>query len=79
MTARLRQAIAELETLSDEDQDAIASRLLAEIEDERQWNVRFTATTDDQWDQLVAEMHRDVASGGVVPLSEVFPVDEPPK
>jgi hypothetical protein len=79
MTTRLRQAIAELETLSDEDQDAIASRLLSEIEDERQWNSRFTATTDDQWDRLVAEVHREVADGGVVPLSELFPVDEPPK
>ena len=36
MRSLLRKAIAEAETLSDDDQDAIASRLLAEVEDERQ-------------------------------------------
>ena len=58
MTTLLQRAFAEIEKLPRQDQDAIASRLLAEVEDERQWNTRFAATTDDQWDRLVAEVRR---------------------
>jgi hypothetical protein len=79
MTTLLQRALAEAEKLPAEDQDAIASRLLAEVEDERQWNARFAATTDDQWDRLVAEVRRDVATGGTRPLDEVFPPDGSPE
>jgi len=54
MTTLLQRAVAEIEKLPIEDQDAIASRLLAEVEDERAWVARFAATTDEQWDRLVA-------------------------
>jgi len=79
MTTLLQRALAEAEKLPAEDQDAIASRLLAEIEDERQWNARFAATTENQWDRLVAEVRRDVAAGGTRPLDEVFPSDDSPR
>ncbi len=48
MTELLQQAIAEVSKLSDEQQDAIAARLLAELEDEQAWQKRFEATTDTQ-------------------------------
>jgi hypothetical protein len=76
MTTLLQRALAEVEKLPAEDQDAIATRLLAEVADERQWDSRFTSTTDDQWDRLVAEVRRDVAEGGTLPLDDVFPPDE---
>ncbi len=79
MTSRLQRAIAEAEKLPAEDQDAIAARLLAEVEDERQWNVRFAATTEDQWDRMVAEVRDDIAAGRTVPLDDVIPADEPPR
>jgi gamma-glutamyl:cysteine ligase YbdK (ATP-grasp superfamily) len=79
MTTLLQRAVAEAEKLPAEDQDAIASRLLAEVEDERQWANRFAATTDDQWDRLVAEVRRDVAAGGTHPLDEIFPPDGRPR
>ncbi len=47
MTTLHERAVAEAEKLPIEDQDAIASRLLAEVEDERQWASQFAATTDD--------------------------------
>ena len=78
MTSLLRQALSEAEKLPAEDQDAIASRLLAEVEDERGWAARFAATTDDQWDRIVAGVRQDVATRGTRPLDEVFPPDEPP-
>jgi hypothetical protein len=76
MTTLLQRAVSEVEKLPAADQDAIASRFLAEVEDERRWSARFAATTDDQWDRLVAEVRRDVAAGGTRPLDEVFPPDE---
>ena len=79
MTDLLQRAFAEAEKLPIEDQDAIATRLLAEVEDEREWAARFAATTDDQWDRLAAEVRRDVATGGRRPLDEAFPPDEPPQ
>ena len=79
MTTLLQRAVAEVEKLPIEDQDAIASRLLAEVEDERRWAARFAATTDDQWDRIVAEVRRDVATGGTRPLDEAFPLDEAPQ
>jgi hypothetical protein len=79
MTSLLRRALAEAEQLPAEDQDAIASQLLEEVEDEKQWATRFATTTDDQWDQLVAEVRRDVAAHGTRPLDEAFPPDEPPR
>ena len=76
MTTLLQRAIAEAEKLPLEDQNAIASRLLAEVADERQWAACFAATTDDQWDRIVAEVRRDIATGGSRPLNDVFPPDE---
>jgi hypothetical protein len=77
MTTLLQRAVAEAEKLSIEDQDAIASRLLAEIEDERRWSAQFAATTDDQWDRMATEVRKEIAAGKTRPLDELFPSDEP--
>lgn len=76
MTTLLRKAVAEVEKLPIEDQDAIALRLMAEVEDERAWSARFSATTDDQWDRMVAEVRHDIVTNGTRPLGELFPPDE---
>lgn len=76
MTSLLQRAVAEIEKLPAEEQDAIAARLLAEVEDEKQWDTRFASTTDDQWDRLAAEVRRDVKERGTLPLDDVFPSDE---
>ncbi|MDP1796683.1 MAG: hypothetical protein Q8K78_04345 [Planctomycetaceae bacterium] len=75
MTTLLERAVAEAAKLSPSDQDTIASRWLAEIEDEQAWTERFAATTDNQWDRLVDEVRRDIASRGTHPLEDVFPID----
>jgi hypothetical protein len=79
MTTLFQRAVAEVEKLPIEDQDAIASRLLAEVEDERAWATRFAATTEEQWDCLVAEVRRDVAARGTRPLEEAFPPEGAPR
>ena len=76
MTELLQQAIAEIEKLSDEQQDAIATRFLAELKDEQAWEKSFDATTDAQWDDLAAMVRQDIVSGKTVPLEEAFPAQK---
>ncbi|MEL6468165.1 MAG: hypothetical protein AAFQ74_00425 [Cyanobacteria bacterium J06623_4] len=76
MTKLLQHAIAEISKLSDEQQDEIAARLLAELEDEQAWQARFEATTDTQWDNLAAMVRQEIESDTVVPLDDVFPISQ---
>jgi hypothetical protein len=73
MTELLRQAIAQIEKLPADQQDAIAARFLAELQDEQKWEARFAATTDDQWDQMAVMVRQEIARGETAPLDEVFP------
>ena len=73
MTKLLQQALAQIEKLPPDQQDAIAARFLEELKDEQKWETRFAATTDDQWDQMAEMVRQEIASGETVPLDEVFP------
>jgi len=73
MTNLLQQAIAEIQSLPAEEQDAIARRILAELADEKEWAARFQATTDQQWDRLADAARREIAAGRITPLDGVFP------
>ena len=73
MTELLERAIAQLKTLPVEEQNAIAARLLAELEDESVWKTQFASTTDDQWDRLAAMVRQEITAGDITPLAEVFP------
>lgn len=72
MTELLRVAIAEIEKLPQDRQDAIATRLLAELKDDQAWTTCFEATTDEQWDRLAEMVRQDIANGEIS-LDEVFP------
>jgi hypothetical protein len=83
MTKLLQEMISQIHQLSPEEQDAIAkrhcviaSRFLAELEDEQQWKSRFTSTTDDQWDEMAAMVRQEIAIGETFPLSEIFPTQK---
>ena len=71
MTQLLEQAIEQIKTLPNDVQDAIASRLLAEMEDEASWQSKFELTTDQQWDQMAKMVFQEIASGETIPLDEV--------
>lgn len=73
MTELLQQVISEIEKLPAEEQNAIATRLLAEIKNEQGWKIRFAATTDNQWDSIAEMVRQEIASGEITPLDEVFP------
>ncbi len=74
MTELLRQVISEIQKLPADQQDAIASRLMAELKDEQRWTEQFESTTDEQWDRLADMVRQDIAKGDTSPLDEVFPV-----
>jgi aspartate/glutamate racemase len=46
MTKLLEKAFAEAAKLSDDDQDALAQAVLAELASERRWDELFAASTD---------------------------------
>lgn len=48
MTELLQQVISKIQKLPADQQDAIASRLMAELEDEQHWTKQFESTTDAQ-------------------------------
>ncbi len=73
MTELLEQAITQLKNLPVDEQNAIAARLLAEMQDEQGWKVRFEATTDEQWDRLAEMVRQEIVAGDVYPIAEVFP------
>lgn len=73
MTELLERVIAQLKTLPADEQDAIAARLLSELEDERTWKSQFEATTDAQWDRLAEMVRQEIAIGDITPLADVFP------
>lgn len=73
MTELLERAITAVKKLPPEVQDAIATRLLSEVEDEQAWNLRFAMTTDAQWDCLADKVRRSIAKGKTTPLDDVFP------
>jgi hypothetical protein len=77
MRELLQQAIAAIEKLPAEVQDAIAACLLAEAADEQAWTAQFAATTDAQWDRMAESARRAIAGGDGAPLDDVFPPSEP--
>lgn len=64
MTQLLERAFAEAKRLPDAEQDALAARFLAEIEDERGWDRGFAETTDAQWDALADLARAQIAEPG---------------
>ena len=74
MTELLRRALTAIEKLPAGTQDAVATRILADLEDEQAWEERFEATSPEQWNRLAEMARRDIAAGDTIPLEDAFPV-----
>ncbi len=72
MTELLQEAIAQIQKLPDDRQDAIAARILEELADERAWEERFDSTTDAQWSKLASMARQEIRSGDVTSVDDVF-------
>lgn len=62
MTELLEQAIARLKTLPSSEQDAIATMIIEELEDERRWDESF-ARSPDLLAKLAAEAMTEHRAG----------------
>ena len=76
MTELLQQAIAEIKKLTPEQQDAIASRFLEELQDEQKWSTRFTSTTDEQWDGIAQMVQQEINNGETVSLDDILSAEK---
>lgn len=76
MTELLQKAIAEIKKLSPEQQDAIASRFLEELQDEQKWSTRFTSTTDEQWNRMAQMVRQEINDGETVSLDDVISTEK---
>jgi hypothetical protein len=76
MTELLQQAIAQIQQLPPDRQDAIAARLLVELQDDQKWEALFASTTNDQWERMAAMVRQEIAAGETVPLDDVFPTQK---
>ena len=64
MTQLLEQAFSEAQKLSESDQNAIASLILDELEDERRWDSAF-ANSQEKLAGLATKVRADIAAGRV--------------
>jgi len=71
MSDRLRLAFTEAEKLPEEEQDAFAAFLLAELEDERRWNEQFAAS-GNALARLAAEARAEHAAGKTRSLEDLI-------
>ncbi len=64
MTRLLEKVIAEVSKLSAEQQDAIATLILEELDDEEEWDAAFAAS-QDKLSKLAEKVHREIEAGHV--------------
>lgn len=64
MTQLLEEALTEVRKLPESEQDAIATLILDELEDERRWQETF-ARSQDQLSRLAAKVREDIQAGRV--------------
>ena len=67
MTQSLEKAILEIKKLPDEEQDAIAAVIMAELESERQWDNAFE-NSRAELDQLAEEALKEYSYNKTEPL-----------
>lgn len=72
MTERLRQVIAQLETLPDEEQDALAAKLEAELRERQRIAAQLADPCETDLDYLLSEARKEIAEGGARDLDELL-------
>ena len=72
----VRRVVAIIEKLSPDEQDAVSERIAAELTDDAEWDARFDATTEEQWDKMEEMVRRDVSARGNAPIENALPRNE---
>ena len=69
----VRRVVAIIEKLPPDEQDAVSERIVAELMDDADWDARFDATTEEQWDKMEEMVRRDVSARSSAPIEDAFP------
>lgn len=72
----VRRVVAIIEKLPLDEQDAVSERIAAELTDDAEWDARFDATTEEQWDKMEEMVRREIAMGNSAPIENAFPCNE---
>ena len=72
MTGLLEEALRRLESLTPEEQDAIASQIIETLEDEEEWDRRFRESPPPVLRSLAEEALDEHRSGETRPLDELI-------
>ena len=72
----VRRVVAIIEKLPPDEQDAVSERIAAELTDDAEWDARFDATTEEQWDKMEEMVRRDVSARGNAPIENALPRNE---
>lgn len=67
MTKLLKKALERVSALPDDEQDAVASIILEEIEDEARWRASF-ARSQQALSRLADQARAEIARGDVLPF-----------
>jgi hypothetical protein len=73
MTVLLEKAIEEAKKSPPETQDAIAAFILAELQDEKNWQQAFRNTSEEQWDRIADMVRAEIKSGDTDALDTLLP------
>ena len=72
MSTLLQQALDQVVALPPDEQDAIASQILASLADEQAWKLRFAAAKRDTIRRMAQEALAEDERGETVPLDSLL-------
>lgn len=72
----VRRVVAIIEKLPPDEQDAVSERIVAELTDDAEWDARFDATTEEQWDKMEEMVRHEITTGSNAPIENAFPRNE---
>ena len=61
LTERMRAVVEQVEQLNEEEQDALAAAIQAELDEDRRWEAAMDDSYDRVLDQLIAEAKEQIA------------------
>jgi hypothetical protein len=72
LTERMRAVVEQVERLDEEEQDALAAAIQAELDEDRRWEAVMDDPHDLVLDHLIAEAKEQVARGEVHDLDDLL-------
>lgn len=72
LTERMRAVVEQVERLDEQEQDALAAAIQAELDEDRRWEAAMDDPHDLMLDQLIVQAKEQVARGEARDLDELL-------